>query len=152
MTTVTPVTALGLYGARDAGTSGRALSGSIPRPACALQTAMPKQKTCRYDSSLGLLTKKFVALIQGAQEGVLDLNQAATMLGVQKRRIYDITNVLEGIGLIHKASKNCIIWKGGSATDWSTASANEIVPPPASSVASASTVANSSRMQNERVR
>ena len=26
--------------------------------------AMPKQKTCRYDSSLGLLTKKFVALIQ----------------------------------------------------------------------------------------
>ena len=73
---------------------------------------MPKQKTCRYDSSLGLLTKKFVALIQGAQEGVLDLNQAATMLGVQKRRIYDITNVLEGIGLIEKRSKNNIQWKG----------------------------------------
>ena len=69
---------------------------------------MPKQKTCRYDSSLGLLTKKFVALIQGAPEGVLDLNQAATMLGVQKRRIYDITNVLEGIGLIEKRSKNNI--------------------------------------------
>ena len=73
---------------------------------------MPKQKTCRYDSSLGLLTKKFVALIQAAQEGVLDLNQAATMLGVQKRRIYDITNVLEGIGLIEKRSKNNIQWKG----------------------------------------
>ena len=29
-------------------------------------TAMPKQKTCRYDSSLGLLTKKFVQLIQNA--------------------------------------------------------------------------------------
>lgn len=73
---------------------------------------MPKTKTCRYDSSLGLLTKKFVALIQAAQEGVLDLNQAATMLGVQKRRIYDITNVLEGIGLIEKRSKNNIQWKG----------------------------------------
>ena len=67
---------------------------------------MPKQKTCRYDSSLGLLTKKFVSLIQNAPEGILDLNQAASQLGVQKRRIYDITNVLEGIGLIEKKSKN----------------------------------------------
>ena len=25
---------------------------------------MPKQKTCRYDSSLGLLTKKFVSLME----------------------------------------------------------------------------------------
>lgn len=69
---------------------------------------MPKQKTCRYDSSLGLLTKKFVSLIQNAPEGILDLNQAAGQLGVQKRRIYDITNVLEGIGLIEKKSKNNI--------------------------------------------
>lgn len=29
-----------------------------------------------------------------------------------QRRIYDITNVLEGIGLIHKTSKNHIQWKG----------------------------------------
>ena len=48
--------------------------------------AMPKQKTCRYDSSLGLLTKKFVSLIQNAPEGILDLNAAAGQLGVQKRR------------------------------------------------------------------
>lgn len=32
-----------------------------------------------------------------------------------QRRIYDITNVLEGIGLIHKTSKNHIQWKGGGA-------------------------------------
>ena len=38
------------------------------------QTAMPKQKTCRYDSSLGLLTKKFIQLIQNERDGVLDLN------------------------------------------------------------------------------
>ncbi|CAK4068362.1 unnamed protein product [Aphanomyces euteiches] len=68
----------------------------------------------RYDSSLGLLTKKFVALIQNAADGNLDLNQAALSLGVQKRRIYDITNVLEGIGLIEKTSKNNIHWKGGA--------------------------------------
>ncbi|WIA09095.1 hypothetical protein OEZ85_008508 [Tetradesmus obliquus] len=66
---------------------------------------------CRYDSSLGMLTKKFINLINKADDGVLDLNHAADMLQVQKRRIYDITNVLEGVGLIEKKSKNNIIWK-----------------------------------------
>lgn len=31
---------------------------------------------------------------------------------MQKRRIYDITNVLEGVGLIEKRSKNVIAWRG----------------------------------------
>ncbi|KAL1298826.1 hypothetical protein HN51_043120 [Arachis hypogaea] len=67
---------------------------------------------CRYDSSLGLLTKKFINLIKQAEDGILDLNKAAETLEVQKRRIYDITNVLEGIGLIEKKLKNRIQWKG----------------------------------------
>ncbi|GAU19995.1 hypothetical protein TSUD_273300 [Trifolium subterraneum] len=67
---------------------------------------------CRYDSSLGLLTKKFINLIKQAEDGILDLNNAADTLEVQKRRIYDITNVLEGIGLIEKKLKNRIQWKG----------------------------------------
>lgn len=38
--------------------------------------------------------------------------QAAELLNVsQKRRIYDITNVLEGIGLIQKQSKNSVQWR-----------------------------------------
>ena len=39
------------------------------------------------------------------------MNEAAEKLAVQKRRIYDITNVLEGVGLIEKRSKNNIAWK-----------------------------------------
>ncbi|KAK7244844.1 hypothetical protein RIF29_39672 [Crotalaria pallida] len=66
----------------------------------------------RYDSSLGLLTKKFIHLLKHAEGGNLDLNNAAETLEVQKRRIYDITNVLEGIGLIEKKIKNSIHWKG----------------------------------------
>ncbi|KAL8516260.1 hypothetical protein ACS0TY_014790 [Phlomoides rotata] len=43
-----------------------------------------------------LLTKKFINLIKSAEDGIIDLNKAADTLEVQKRRIYDITNVLEG--------------------------------------------------------
>lgn len=72
--------------------------------------------SCRYDSSLGLLTKKFISLVKQADDGILDLNKAADTLEVQKRRIYDITNVLEGIGLIEKRLKNRICWKGLSVS------------------------------------
>jgi len=47
----------------------------------------------------------------------------------QKRRIYDITNVLEGIGLIEKKNKNCIQWKGavaGSNTAEATARVDKL--------------------------
>ena len=65
----------------------------------------------RYDSSLGLLTKKFVHCLNSSLNYRVDLNRAAAELGVQKRRIYDITNVLEGIGLISKEGKNFVTWK-----------------------------------------
>ncbi|KAH0617891.1 hypothetical protein JD844_016597 [Phrynosoma platyrhinos] len=69
----------------------------------------PSEKT-RYDTSLGLLTKRFIQLLSQSPDGVVDLNKAAEVLKVQKRRIYDITNVLEGIHLIKKKSKNNIQW------------------------------------------
>ncbi|KAK2855321.1 hypothetical protein Q7C36_007190 [Tachysurus vachellii] len=74
-------------------------------------TKSPSEKT-RYDTSLGLLTKKFVQLLGQSSDGVVDLNQAAEALNVQKRRLYDITNVLEGVHLIKKKSKNNIQWMG----------------------------------------
>lgn len=58
-----------------------------------------------------------MGLVETAPDGVLDLNKAADNLKVQKRRIYDITNVLEGIGLIEKKLKNNIQWKGGTSAD-----------------------------------
>ena len=74
----------------------------------------PGGNNCRFDNSLGLLTKKFLHLLQTSEDGTLDLNAAALQLQVQKRRIYDITNVLEGIRLIEKQSKNVVLWKGRS--------------------------------------
>ena len=38
-------------------------------------------------------------VIQASQSGSVDMNETATYLNVPKRRIYDITNVLEGVGV-----------------------------------------------------
>ncbi|MBN3317915.1 E2F4 factor, partial [Atractosteus spatula] len=79
----------------------------------AMAEPVQPQTPSRHEKSLGLLTTKFVTLLQEAKDGVLDLKVVTDTLAVrQKRRIYDITNVLEGIGLIEKKSKNSIQWKG----------------------------------------
>ena len=52
-----------------------------------------------------------------ASEAPCQRSAARGAAQVQKRRIYDITNVLEGIGLIDKKSKNNIQWKGNGAED-----------------------------------
>ncbi|KAJ3081176.1 hypothetical protein HK102_002535 [Quaeritorhiza haematococci] len=91
-----------------------------PPPAPPKHPQAPSHQSQRFDSSLTLLTRKFVDYIRstaasheeasGAADDtlVVDLNLAALHLNVQKRRIYDITNVLEGIDLIEKDMKNCI--------------------------------------------
>ncbi|XP_054074069.1 transcription factor E2F1, partial [Rissa tridactyla] len=78
-------------------------------------TKSPGEKS-RYETSLNLTTKRFLELLSQSPDGVVDLNWAAEVLKVQKRRIYDITNVLEGIQLITKKSKNNIQWLGNQAT------------------------------------
>ncbi|KAK2109850.1 Transcription factor e2f1 [Saguinus oedipus] len=75
----------------------------------------PGEKS-RYETSLNLTTKRFLELLSRSADGVVDLNWAAEVLKVQKRRIYDITNVLEGIQLIAKKSKNHIQWLGSHTT------------------------------------
>lgn len=92
-----------------------------------MDSSSKKSRNNRDDSSLRQLTSRFVELIAQAESGIVDLNAAADRLGVQKRRIYDITNVLEGIGLIVKNSKNNIQWKGtGIATVSNSETCEEI--------------------------
>lgn len=78
-------------------------------PRCLAGAKSPGEKS-RYETSLNLTTKRFLELLSQSPDGVVDLNWAAEVLKVQKRRIYDITNVLEGIQLITKKSKNHIQW------------------------------------------
>eukprot|EP00095_Tigriopus_kingsejongensis_P003384 maker-scaffold153_size302544-snap-gene-2.25 protein:Tk03384 transcript:maker-scaffold153_size302544-snap-gene-2.25-mRNA-1 annotation:"transcription factor e2f3" len=92
---------------------GPDLSSPSPKK---LTARSPLEKT-RYETSLGLLTKKFVSLFHSSPSGTVDLNKASETLQVQKRRIYDITNVLEGIGLVEKKSKNMVHWCGSQYHD-----------------------------------
>lgn len=79
---------------------------------------LQKSRRARIENSLGELTRKFILLIRDSKDNMsVDLNEAATQLKVQKRRIYDITNVLEGIGLIKKVIKNKMHWRGGDIND-----------------------------------
>jgi len=66
-----------------------------------------KSETSGRDvNSLQELAKRFLKLLSSKDQ--VDLNIAASVLNVAKRRIYDITNVLEGIGLVHKVRKNIV--------------------------------------------
>ncbi|KAG0257510.1 Transcription factor e2f2 [Mortierella polycephala] len=90
--------------------------GKRGRKGTSIPSAKPKtptanKDTARSERSLGTLTKLFIRQFRD-QKGTLDLNQTAVNLNVQKRRIYDITNVLEGIDLIEKFKKNNVRWKG----------------------------------------
>uniref|UniRef100_A0A3B5KNH2 E2F/DP family winged-helix DNA-binding domain-containing protein n=1 Tax=Xiphophorus couchianus TaxID=32473 RepID=A0A3B5KNH2_9TELE len=91
----------------------RPATGQVP-PSTPAPPRVPRSSTekSRYDTSLNLTTKRFLNLLSQSADGVVDLNWASQVLDVQKRRIYDITNVLEGIQLISKKSKNNIQWLG----------------------------------------
>uniref|UniRef100_A0A3P8T5H4 E2F transcription factor 6 n=1 Tax=Amphiprion percula TaxID=161767 RepID=A0A3P8T5H4_AMPPE len=68
----------------------------------------------RQDVSLGVLTERFLDLLLMAPDGCLDLRQVTSSLQTRKRRVYDITNVLDGIKLIEKQSANRIKWIGST--------------------------------------
>ena len=59
------------------------------------------------------LTKAFMDLIMASGGKEIELSQAELQLNANKRRLYDVTNVLVGIGLIERAGKSKVRWVGG---------------------------------------
>ena len=67
----------------------------------------------KQENSLGQLTKNFLQYIKKKESAKININDLVNDLSVKKRRIYDITNVLQGIGFIEKNGKNEINWIKG---------------------------------------
>lgn len=67
----------------------------------------------RQDNSLHTLTKKFFAYLKTTLPQPINTNDLASYLCVSKRRVYDITNILEGLGYLKKRSVNSLEWTGG---------------------------------------
>ena len=75
-----------------------------------IQNQKLKKKRLRQENSLGELTKNFIDCVKSKGLEQININEIVKKLKVKKRRIYDITNVLEGIGYIKKLGKNQIKW------------------------------------------
>ncbi|CAL5439255.1 unnamed protein product [Camellia sinensis] len=67
---------------------------------------------CRKQKSLGLLCTNFLSLYNQDNVETIGLDDAATRLGVERRRIYDIVNGLESVGVLARKAKNRYSGKG----------------------------------------
>lgn len=66
----------------------------------------------RKEKSLGELCRRFLFLYGTPQRGLLFLDQCTKELGVERRRIYDIINILESFNVIRRCAKNEYKWRG----------------------------------------
>ncbi|KAH7934022.1 hypothetical protein HPB49_020577 [Dermacentor silvarum] len=78
-----------------------------------------QKPTSRKDKSLGLLCQAFLKLYpeytSSSDHIIVSLDEVAKHLGVERRRVYDIVNVLESVGMVTKEAKNKYRWFGKGA-------------------------------------
>jgi len=76
-----------------------------------LPQSHPRTSTKRRSrNALGNVTIKFISILKKSPGREIDLNNACVKLGITKRRIYDVTNVLNALGMVKKSQKNVVKW------------------------------------------
>ena len=90
----------------------------VERPVCVepvqpepvvLPTQFPRRKK---DGSLKHICLKLLNEYADKTEVEIHLNEFSAKTGVERRRIYDIVNILEGFDVFVKKAKNVYVWKG----------------------------------------
>jgi len=66
----------------------------------------------RKEKSLGELSKRLLMMFGRVDHCVISLDTVTNQLGVERRRIYDIINILESLGVVFRKGKNSYQWKG----------------------------------------
>ena len=73
----------------------------------------PSTAYSRKKKSLGVLAENFLKHYKQLPRGsVIIVDHAAVDLGVERRRIYDVVNILESVSLVTKKQKNTYSWMG----------------------------------------
>ena len=75
-------------------------------------TGKCSKKYSRKEKSLGELCKKFIYLYGSKTYCIIALDECTHTLGVERRRIYDIINILESFNVLSRLAKNQYEWKG----------------------------------------
>lgn len=70
------------------------------------------KKYNRKEKSLGELCKKFIYLYGSKSYWIIALDECTYTLGVERRRIYDIINILESFNVLSRLAKNQYEWRG----------------------------------------
>lgn len=68
----------------------------------------------RKARSLGTLCEEYISQFCPMDGSIVDVETAGIHLGVERRRVYDIINILEGLRLTKKEFKNKYVWHGVS--------------------------------------
>ena len=66
----------------------------------------------RKDKSLGLLCDNFIHHFARSDSDLIELEAVAPVLGVGRRRMYDIVNVLESLDVVQKDRASSYTWLG----------------------------------------
>lgn len=70
------------------------------------------EKSNRKEKNLGELCRRFVMLYSDNRTPEVSLDGATSRLGVERRRIYDIVNILESFEVVSRRAKNTYSWHG----------------------------------------
>lgn len=71
-----------------------------------------KKNYSRKTKSLGILCENFIQTFSQRHNSIIVIDSAATELGVERRRIYDIINILESLDIVQRKCKNTYEWLG----------------------------------------